>query len=209
MFSGSVTGTVGTQMVDASATVTVNAGYYTVVITNLEGDPISSVQAIGGLQIDFGAPAPGSPTLASQSGTLIDVAGKGGGVSFPGGSPNHWEVTSLNDVTTLSGMKPNDLIVGPGPYTSTNNGFGGFNPYIWKTGTFVIDFTGPVPGAVTGLTFDFGTNAKDVLTTTTITTSGGPSPIPEPSTWGLMLLGLFGLGTALRFGKRPARMIAT
>jgi hypothetical protein len=36
---------------------------------------------------------------------------------------------------------------------------------------------------------------------------GGPSGLPEPSTWAMMLLGLAGLGFAARWRKRPALAI--
>jgi hypothetical protein len=37
--------------------------------------------------------------------------------------------------------------------------------------------------------------------------TGGPSGIPEPATWGLMLMGLFGVGGMLRHGRRAAPVL--
>jgi len=42
-------------------------------------------------------------------------------------------------------------------------------------------------------------------TTPTVPTTPGTSAVPEPATWGMMLLGFAMIGGALRRGRKPAR----
>ncbi len=50
--------------------------------------------------------------------------------------------------------------------------------------------------AVTSVTFnDYGQNAFEIASI---------SSVPEPATWAMMLAGLFGIGAAIRFGRRNA-----
>jgi hypothetical protein len=61
---------------------------------------------------------------------------------------------------------------------------------------------GGVPAGQHTLSYT-ATNTSNVLGTYSGTFNFGTAPLPEPATWGLMLLGFFGMGMALRRRRRP------
>jgi PEP-CTERM motif len=187
----------------ATATITTDINTMTIALTDTNANPISEISALAGIQL-FLDSAPTAVTLASSSGTLIDIA-KGGGVTPDGGTINHWGAGSVGSTLFLetagpfsAGGQPRNLIVGPGPYTSVNNGFANFDPYIQGTGTFVLNFVGdegtPV---VTGANFSFGTSGV----------FPAPGGVPEPATWAMMIIGFGGVGAVIR--RRRGQMAAT
>jgi len=185
------------DVTDGTAVITVNANSYTVVLTDTTTDA-STNQEISGLQITFATPL-GSPTLASQSGSLIDIAKvkKNIVVTPVSGNPD-WTLTGTN-LSALSDTPKDDLIIGPGPYTSAAS----HDPQIDQTGTFVVDFTGKAP-AITGVNFGFGVG-NTFLPGTLVSVVGG---VPEPATWAMLLIGIGAVGAGLRMRRRMTPVTA-
>jgi len=88
-----------------------------------------------------------------------------------------------------------------------------------------VDFTGTQLGAVSGAdngsfssadtngVFDFTFSSPVTSITFTNNTANAfeiasISSVPEPATWAMMLAGLFGIGAAIRFGRRNAAAVA-
>jgi len=195
VYTYDVTGTA--PAVSGTVVITVNASSYTVVLTDTQaGAGIN--QEISGLQITFATPL-GSPTLASQSGSLIAITKvkKVISVNPVAGNPD-WSLTGTN-LTALSPLPKDDLIIGPGPYTGASS----HDPQIDQTGTFVVDFTGKPP-AITGVNFGFGVGST-FLPGTLVSVTGA---IPEPATWAMLLLGIGAVGAGLRMRRRMTPVTA-
>ena len=184
----------------ASATITTAPGTITVVLNDLESNITSAGQAVSDLEIDLGTGPGGSVTLGSQMGSQIDIAKKTGAVTPVAGDPTGWgaALTSSNTITLASagpgspGGQPFDLIIGPGPYPGPGDGsLGSHSPFILDTGTFVINLPAGFTANITGVTFSFGTSPDNFI-------PGLPGSVPEPATWAMMLLGVFGVGGLLR-----------
>ena len=188
----------GGATVDLKATVTTVGDQMTIILQNLTSNSGSDGQAISNFEITFDSTS-GAPTLFSQSGSLIDIAKSTGAATAVSGEPNHWVVGESGDVlalTTLSGGKPNDLIVGPTPaggYGPGEASLNEHNPSILETGTFVINFpTGSAVPDISSVQFSLGTSPGDFV-------NGVPGgTVPEPATWAMMLMGVAGLGGLLR-----------
>jgi hypothetical protein len=193
----------------ATATITPGAGTLTVVLTDTQADPRSAGDLLSGIEITPSGPL-GTPTLFSQSGTLITVASNTGPYATSAGPPTHWGVGTARGQIVLetagtfavSGT-PINMIIGPpdgsGNYSSGNSSVvdGHFSRYIQGTGTFVItDSAITSATTITGVTFAFGTQPDTFL-------HGPPvSRVPAPSA--LLLLGS-GLGLAAGVGWRRRR----
>jgi hypothetical protein len=192
--------------VSASAQFTTsNNGTLTIALNNLLSGIVSPGQMLSDIAFTFGGQAPGTVTLTSQSGALVNV--NNSTVTPVSGSPTHW-VYSGGVLTAISGGQPSNMIVGPSP--NCNNGCANFNPYINQTATFVL--TGATLTAattITGATFSFGTGPEFFLPGTVCTSPTQPNcgdtppSVPEPNSSGLALLGLALLvfGT---FKRRPS-----
>ena len=187
-----------TQPGEASATVTTGTDSVTVVLTSLVANPTSDGSLLSDIELFF-ASSPGGTSLSSASGTVENIAAGGAVTSCGGCTVDHWGVVTQGDDVFLAtvgtgsvGGKPHDLIIdGTGPYTNANASIFQHEPDIVGPGTFVIDFPNGVP-TLTGAKFSFGTGPS----------SGDYSPpggtVPEPATWAMMLMGVFGLGGLLR-----------
>jgi hypothetical protein len=167
------------------AVITVGNGTLSVQLTDTGTGQISSGQTIS--DVEFTISGLGTVGTFTQAGTLVNVS-TGGGETFPGGFPTHWTDVISGDtvhLTTLSGGKPFDLIVGSNP--AANNGFDQFNPYIDQVANFTLACSGcSVGDTISNVSISFGTEGFSVPTTV--------AAIPEPSTWAMMILGFFGLG---------------
>jgi hypothetical protein len=82
-------------------------------------------------------------------------------------------------------------------YTGTQiASLSGANSNGTSNGIFEFTFAAPI----TSVTFsDTGSNAFEIASI---------SSVPEPATWAMMLAGLFGIGAAIRFGRRNAATAA-
>jgi hypothetical protein len=110
---------------------------------------------------------------------------------------------------------------GTGTYLDLLSGLGGasvltFNQLMYGPTIIAIHYgaAGAAPEATSFFLFDFGTTGSNTLTITgraganalgtsdAAILSTGLAPVPEPTTWALMLLGFGGMGMALRRGRR-------
>ena len=189
----------------ATATITPGAGTLTVVLTDTQANPRSAGDLVSSIEITPSGIV-GTPTLASQAGTLITVASNTGPYTTSPGPPTHWGVgvsgsnctggSSCIGLETAGpfavGGAPINMIIGPpdaaGNYSNGNSSVvdGHFSPYIDGTGTFVIaDLAITAATTIAGVTFDFGTGPDTFQ-------PGVPGmPVPEPGT-----LSLFGSALA-------------
>jgi PEP-CTERM motif len=196
-----------------TANITTGVNTMTIVLTDSNANPNDETFAISGLELFLSA-APTTVSLFSQSGALINVLG-GVGTSVAG-SPTHWGAGSTGSTLFLQtagtfsqGAQPEDLIVGPGPYTNANNGFKNFNPYINQVGTFVINFTGAGTPIVLGGNLAFNTSGTGFVESSCTVGCGGPPPgVPEPATWAMMLVGFGGMGALLRRRRQVMAAVA-
>ena len=173
----------------AAATVTTGAGTVTVVLSSLITNPTAAGQLVSGIQINLGGGVPATASLASASGTTINIAP--GGAVTPGGAITHWGATVSGGTIFLAtagtgapGGSPINLIIGTAAsYPAANSSITGRNPQIQNTGTFNLTTAGvtaatPINSAV----FEFGTGPDSTL-------PGVPVPeffsLPE---WCLVLL---------------------
>lgn len=164
--------TSGGQSVDAQATLTFGTGTLTILLQNLQSGEISSGQAISGVILQG---ITGTLTLVSAYGDTVDVSGSTVTPLSTDASLSHWGILGSSEVSTLTGGKPSELVVGPSP--NGNGGFGNFNPYVNGTATLTlsnINFT--ANSSISGLAFVFGT--PDATNNGVLKTSA----VPEPST---------------------------
>jgi PEP-CTERM motif len=166
----------------ATADITVNNGSVTVILTDTATGQISSGQTIS--DVAFTISGLGTVGAFTQAGQLINVHDNGT-ETLIAGVPTHWVANTSGDsvhLTTLSGGKPFDLIVGLDP--NQNNGFDNFNPYINHTGTFTLVCSGcSITDTISNVSLSFGTEGF-------VVTPG----VPEPSTWAMVILGFVGVG---------------
>jgi hypothetical protein len=213
-FAGTITYTgIGTSSggntVNGSATFVTSLNSITVTLSNFLSDPKSVGQNISGLFFTLSNP-PILPSLSSSSGVELTVASNGTYTVGSAGSTG-WSLTSSGSSLTLNvlgtAIGPAHTLIGPsnngtyvgGAYSNANSsiaGNGPHNPFLKNDLTFSISAPG-VTGVTTisGSTFFFGTTAGNVLV--------GTAPVPEPSTWTFLLLGVTGiLGRALVIRRR-------
>src|SRR6516165_9045176 len=109
----------------------------------------------------------------------------------------HWSMLSSGDLTTLSGQKPNELIIGPddhggfdptvGKYTNANPSISQHNPVVLGTGTFDLSIPGITGSSViSDVSMQFGTEGYSLE----------PVSVPEPSTLTLSALSIVVIGLA-------------
>jgi hypothetical protein len=179
------TGSDGDGALSGTANITVSNGSINVVLTDTGTGQISSGQTIS--DVAFSVSGITGISNFTQAGSLVNV-NDNGTVTPVVGSPTHWGDTLTGTsvhLTTLTGGQPFDLIVGLNP--NQNNGFDNFNPYISHTGTFTLACMGcTTSSTISGVSISFGTEGFSVPATVT--------PVPEPSTWAMMMLGFLGVG---------------
>ena len=180
--------------VSAQADVTYDAATHilNVILTNLTPNQHSSGQSLTGFYFDVGSIA--STGTFTQAGNQVTLDSPAGIVST-GNAPSHW-AGGLADpnsiaITTLSGMGVTDEILGPQPL-NMNNGAEAHNPFIFGPATFTLFLNDPV-GPVTNVEFGFGSGTFR-LSADPGTPDLFASPVPEPSTWAMMILGFAGIG---------------
>jgi len=187
VFTGTGSSVDGTE--SASATITISGGVITVLLSDTNTGEHSSGQAVSGIL--FNVSGVTSISSFTQAGPLVNVVGST--VTSIAGNPTHW-ADSLSgtqifiDTVPGTGSMPKNLIVGSSP--NGNNGFDNFDPYINGTGTFTLHAAGITDNSViSNVLFQFSTE-KDPFRRVV----GVMSPVPEASTWAMMILGFFGVG---------------
>jgi hypothetical protein len=202
--------------VHAEADFTTYNGGVRVTLVNFLQNPKADGQLISALTFDV-IGAHGSGTLAttnngSISNVLAEVdSGKGknktivspngkysAGVSDP---LTHWKATETGDsinLTTLTGGKPYDLIIGPdsiggftgsGLYSNANPSIIQHNPVVLGSATFDIAIAGVTTDSfLTNVVFQFGTQPGSDLV------NGMHSPEPSTIVVWSVLAGVFGVG---------------
>jgi PEP-CTERM motif len=195
--SGTTNGTGVSVSAQATITLDSTTDILTVVLQNLQAGITTSGQALSGIFFDMSG-VTGSSGF-TQAGSLVNVA-TGGAETSTSGNPDHWvggnSGTSIfiDTVPGLNGNQQKDMII-PTSLGSVNNGFDNFNPYIAGNGTFTLQLAGATAASlITDVVFEFGTCDP---TACTIPGRSGPfpvGPVPEPSTWAMMILGFFGVG---------------
>ncbi|HWJ38178.1 MAG TPA: PEPxxWA-CTERM sorting domain-containing protein [Sphingomicrobium sp.] len=189
----------------------------------------SATSFVGSTTGCFGTPCPIGTSPTSVTGTPVG-GGTGGVLTFTSGTFN---VTDSGGIAPIgSGLPPTDtlgffsLLGGTGQSTF-NTPFTLFVTFTLPAGTsgagtFMSEITGSVTdGTAGGVDIDFDntphlfTSASGPFTLTvrdlSVTNGGLNTPItgtiravPEPATWGMMLLGFAGIGFAMRRRRQPA-----
>ena len=176
-YTASGTGCDGPE--SAIATITPGNNEITVTLSSEEANPTAAGQEVSGIQFTLGS-TPASASLASASGTLIDIA-SGGAVTPDSGTITHWGVAQSGATLTLAtagtgsvGGKPIDLIIGSGPYTNANPSITGRDPQIVGPATFVLSAPGVTSATTIGsVAMEFGTGPDAVLAGTQACAPGG------------------------------------
>jgi hypothetical protein len=192
----------GGNPADATATFTTGAGSITVVVSNLEANPLTIAQNISDFFFTLSDTPGFTATSATPSGDLICI-----GVS-PCNTTTifNWALTATGKnvhVDSLAGAGgPSETIIGPagsGGYTKANASITGndpHNPFLDGPVTFTLNGITGVTAAtiVTAAMFSFGTAPGNDVPGV----PGGPGdPTPEPAS---LLLGCIGV-VFLAFGK--------
>jgi hypothetical protein len=194
------TGSAGDGPVDAQATITLSGNTATVVLKNLETPANGDAQLISGFgfTLSGGITETGLTSSLGTEGTLAPDGDNDFGIMSPTTGPLvHWAAGngSLGDCTglsgislcTLSGAKPNELIIGPPndtDYADGNSSIIQHNPVVSQTATFVLALSGNADSAtISGVEFNFGTSNNQG--------QGAFTPTPEPR-WTALLLALVG-----------------
>jgi len=141
----------------------------------------------------------GSDSFTATSITFVGSANIGGDTSnlaglgtctgcvtmdnFTNTSTNFLVYTATNNGLTTT------LTLTSAVFTETPNGIGGFNLDITGTGTATLTGFSPTSG-----TFELTTQSSSREGTFTFSSTTVVTPVPEPSTWAMMILGFIGVG---------------
>ncbi len=197
--------------VDAQAVFSFSGTTLTISLTNLEANPTDVAQNLSAL-IFTTSPSPGTQTSYSSSGLERTIAKDGTFTDNPTAVSTGWVLTEPSSSTlqldVLAGTGhagPAHTLIGEpansGTYSAANGsiaGNGPHNPFLHDTPTFTLTFSGFTSDTtLTSVIFQFGT------TDGSNQIPGVPGSVPEPSSFVLLGLGLFGLGAWRLRIRRP------
>jgi hypothetical protein len=203
--------------VSAEALFTTNNGSITLTLSNLFQNPNADGQLISAISFDVSG-ASGSGSLTTVNSGLIGTISPAGSYTAAGSDLlTRWKAsesgTTIN-LTTLSGGKPNRLLIGPdsaggftmaGLYDNANPSILQHNLSVLGSATFDITIPGVTDtSTLSDVVFQFGTEAGRNLVPGEPRGPGTP-PLPEPSTLLVWTgLGVLGLVMARRRHQRAA-----
>lgn len=197
--------------VNASATITTGADTVTVLLTNLEGNPLDVSQTISDFSFTLSNGFTAVNTTSTPTASLVCVPATPCTTTV-----KPWQLTSTGNTVLLEGLfgekgiAPSQEIIGPGPYTNANasiNGNGPHNPFINQTASFTFALTGVTASTtVTGGVFSFGTQPEFVTAAggSGGGGGGGGGQTPEPQSLVLAFTGALLLVGARWLSRKPA-----
>ncbi len=199
--------------VSARATFTFGTNTLTIVLENTLSGNVrwAPNMFISGLQFSLSG-SPGTATFGSGSGVEMQFDNSPNGFSIlNGGNPlatTRWNLSTSPTLTALGGGQPDEMIIGGpnsgGTYT-TNGQPTNFNPYMYKSATFVINYASGVDvnTMVSNVSFSFGTSQGEAVLPGT-----RQSPVPEPATTTLAGAGLASVGLFSLLRRRNRKVLA-
>jgi hypothetical protein len=202
--------------VDATATFTLSSGHVLITLTSLLENPTADGQLISAILFNVSG-ASGTGALAStNSGNISTIDISDGTYSAGVSDPlTRWEASHTGTavtLTTLSGGKPNRLIIGPDSLGNFNPALGGLydqanasidqhNPVVLGTATFDIAIAGVTSDSVlSDVVFQFGTDANESKNKI----PGRLPGVPEPSSIVMVSMALGAAGVLARRRRRAA-----
>jgi hypothetical protein len=197
--------TTGDGAVAGQATFSLSLGQLTLTLVDNQQNIISDGQAISGITFTLGSAAGSGSLSMINSGTIATVSSGGAYTTGAADSLTRWQASesaSTVHLTTLTGGKPNRLIIGPDDHGGFNPAVGKFsnanasviqhNPVELGTATFIISIPGITANSIiSDVSMIFGTTDYATDHTVPLTV------IPEPTTMiaGALLLLPFGLSS--------------
>jgi hypothetical protein len=189
--------TAGGQPVSASVEFTTSADQIKVVLTNLQANPTSIIQAISDL---FFTASNNGTNLTTGTGLYsysapfghISIAADGSSSASAAPAVAAWNLTNTAGTYHLDKLcggntcgNPEGLIIGPGPYTNAQGSIAGndaHNPFVNRSAEFTLGVLGATAATlISDVVLSFGTE------------SGVNVPIPIPAAVWLFGSGLLGL----------------
>ena len=194
-FSTPAGSTADGQPVNATAQFTTSLNQISLVLTNLQANPTSIIQAISDL---FFTATNGGTNLTTGTALYTPTAnyiaiGAGGAVSGASApAAAGWDLSNTAGTYHLDKLcghntcgNPAGLIIGPGPYTNANGSIARnrpHNPFVDQSATFTFAVAGATADTlISNVVFSFGTSP------------GTNVPVPLPAAVWLFGSGLLGL----------------
>jgi hypothetical protein len=195
LFSLPAGSTAGGQPVDAQVQFTTSANQIQVVLTNLQPNPTSIIQAISDLFFtasNEGTKLTTGTGLYGYTGNHVSIAANGTSSASAPPAVAAWNLTNTAGTYHLDKLcggntcgNPEGLIIGPGPYTNAQGSIAGndaHNPFVDQSATFTLAVLGATAATViSDVVISFGT------------TPGTNVVIPIPAAVWLFASGLLGL----------------
>ena len=221
----SFSGSSGGDTLDGSATLTWDAvtSVLGVTLTNLLDGAVTvgAGELLSGIEIDFST-TPTSPVLSPLTGDVVDLANPLSPVTTPAGLIGHWGTGILNGSFFLETAgnfaqtgTPRYMIIGSsstGTYPDANSSItNNHNPSVIGPTTFALTLGGEMTSTlfVSSVDLLFGTGPDHVEQAFLPDGSRGGfigAPIPESSTWAMIMLGFAGLSYAAFNRRRNPRL---
>jgi hypothetical protein len=201
--------------VDAQAVFTFGTNEVEITLTNLFKNPTADSQLISALTFDVSGVTGSGSLTTTNSGKISTISAGGSFTAGVSDSLTRWDASKSGtsiDLTTLSGGKPNRLIIGPddnggfdpttGKYTKANSSIIQHNPSVLGSATFDITIAGVTSSSsLSNVVFQFGTTAGSNLVDGVKLSS-----VPEPSSIVMALISLTAVtGVVVRGRRRTAR----